>query len=72
MIWEQFLPLKSFLELFKKFISNWGQIALQCCVGFCCPTTQISHNYTPVTSLYWTLIEKLSVSVTDFQMCTEN
>ena len=24
---------------------NWRKIALQCCVGFCPPTTWISHNY---------------------------
>ena len=30
---------------------NWRKIALQCCDGFCCTTTQNSHNYTCITSL---------------------
>ena len=30
---------------------NLRKIALQCCVGFCRPTTWISHNYTYVFSL---------------------
>ena len=30
---------------------NWRKITLQCCVGFCYTTTQISHNYTYITSL---------------------
>ena len=29
---------------------NWRKIALQCCDGFCCKTTQISHHYTCITS----------------------
>ena len=36
-----------FLNLFF----NWGKIALQCCVGFCHTTMQISHNYTYITFL---------------------
>ena len=30
---------------FLKFIFNWRVIALQCCVGSCHTTTQISRNY---------------------------
>ena len=30
---------------------NWKKTALQCCVGFCSTTTQISHNYTYILSL---------------------
>ena len=33
------------------FIFNWRKIALQCCVGFCRSTMQISCNYTYITSL---------------------
>ena len=36
---------------FFAFIFSWGETALQCCVGFCHTTTQISHNYTVITSL---------------------
>ena len=32
------------------FLKNWGKIALQGCVGFCC-IMQISYNYTYITSL---------------------
>ena len=32
------------------FFKNWGKIAFQGCVGFCC-IMQISHNYTYITSL---------------------
>ena len=41
------MMLKGF---FFAFIFSWGEIALQCCIGFC-HTTQISHNYTVITSL---------------------
>ena len=37
----------SFLNLFF----NWRKFALQCDDGFCHTTTQISHNYTHITSL---------------------
>ena len=30
---------------------NWKKTALQCCVGFCSTTTQISHDYTYILSL---------------------
>ena len=33
------------------FLLNWRKIALQCCVGFCHMTVQISHNYTYIPSL---------------------
>ena len=31
------------------FFFNWRNIVLQCCVGFCPTTTQISRNYTSIT-----------------------
>ena len=37
----------SFFNLFF----NWRKIALQCYVGFCRTTTQMSHNYTSIPSL---------------------
>ena len=33
------------LSFFLKNFFNWRKIALKCCVGFCHPITQISHNY---------------------------
>ena len=41
-------------SLLLKFIFNWGEIALQHCVGFCLTTMQISHNYTYIIFL-WSL-----------------
>ena len=35
----------------KEFFFNWRKIALQCYVGFCHTTMQISHNYTYITCL---------------------
>ena len=31
--------------------SNWWKIGLKVCIGFCCTTTQISHNYICISSL---------------------
>ena len=36
------LQYSDFLNLFF----NWRKISLQCCLGFCCTTAQISHNNT--------------------------
>ena len=33
------------------YLFNWGEIALQCCVGFCHTIAQSSHNYTCIVSL---------------------
>ena len=33
------------------YFFNWRKVALQCCVGFCHTTMQISHNYTYIHSL---------------------
>ena len=41
-------PLRIF---FFNLLFNGKKIALQCCVGFCHTTMQISHNYTHITSL---------------------
>ena len=42
-----FSPLLSLClkQYFLKSIFNWRKIALKCCVGFCRPIMQISHNY---------------------------
>ena len=40
----------AFFFFFNLFL-NWRKFALQCCVGFCHTTTQISRNYTYITSL---------------------
>ena len=37
-------------DFFKLFF-NWRKTALQCCIGFCHTTTQISHNYAYITSV---------------------
>ena len=34
----------------NKQFYNWRKIALQCYIGFCCITKQISHNYTYIPS----------------------
>ena len=33
-------------KIFCFYFFNWRIIGLQCCVGFCHTTAQISHNYT--------------------------
>ena len=33
---------------FFKFIFNWGKTALECCLGFCHTTKQISHMSPPI------------------------
>ena len=35
-----------YLLLFFNLLFNWKKIVLWWCVGFCCTTTWISHNYT--------------------------
>jgi len=44
---------KIYEELMKLFVAffNWRINALQCCVGFCSITTQISHDYLYISSL---------------------
>jgi len=39
------------LFFFKAIFSNWRKSAFQYCVGFSYSTTQVSHNYTYITSL---------------------
>ena len=45
-ILERQSPENSLFKKKKKFFFNWRRIALKCCIGFCCITTWISHNYT--------------------------
>ena len=52
--------------LFNLFF-NLRKIALQCCDGFCHTTTQISHNYTYITSLLSLLLLPPSHSSTSSQ-----
>ena len=42
-------PIWPYLNIF--FLFNWRVIPLNCCVGFCCRTAQISHKYTDMPSL---------------------
>ena len=36
------------------YLLNWRKIALQCCVGFCHTTVQISHNCIYISPPFWT------------------
>ena len=45
------LPTGLETGIFFNLFFNWRKIALQCCVGFCRTTAQISHNYTHIPSL---------------------
>ena len=47
-VWVGMLAVFYFFSL---IYFNWRIIALQCCVGFCHPSTWISHRYTYVPSL---------------------
>ena len=47
-IWNSFF---FFNFIFLKNVFKWRKIALQCCVGFCHTTTQISHNHTCIPSI---------------------
>ena len=48
-LWTILQFLRNFHLIYSCF--NWKKITLQWCVDFCHTTTQISHNYTYVTSL---------------------
>ena len=49
--WWKFSLLQIHITLdFLNVFFNQGKSALQCCVGFCPTTIQISHNYTYITS----------------------
>ena len=50
-----FKPRFAIYQLFKNFF-NWRIIALQRCIGYCCTTAQIGHNY---TYIYHSLIASL-------------
>ena len=45
------LRIKTKFLLFFNLLFNWRKITPQCCAHFQCTTTQISHNYTYITSL---------------------